>query len=345
MTDAARPGSPTPLDVLGGAADALANGGELDTTLRKLLTIATGVLAADTAAVFLQDPDRVGLEPALAIGIDEPAFDRLRESFGGEDDPVLATARDRAGRRAGADAGGYLAVTASRQAAFEPLVVTRAGIELSLGVIAVGWHEERELAGDAVATLVALARLAGVAVDHARLASLVAERSEWFERMAQTDPLTGLANRRTFDRVLELEVARAARQGLEVSLALFDVDGFVATNEVGGHAAGDDVLRAVASVINEAVRLVDTVARIGGDEFALVAPGPGGVTVARRVLSGVEKLSPIAGRSISVSAGLARFPGDGATAEDVLAAALAALEVAKASGAGALHEASTQPAG
>jgi diguanylate cyclase (GGDEF)-like protein len=154
--------------------------------------------------------------------------------------------------------------------------------------------------------------------------------------MAHTDPLTGLANERTFGRILELELARAGRQGGEVSLVIFDVDGLTATNEAIGHAAGDDVLRAVAAVLAESVRLVDTVARIGGDEFVLVAPGAAGTTVAQRVLDGIAALPARSGRSISVSAGVAKFPSDAGTAEDLRAAANAALEAARAAGRGGL---------
>ena len=107
------------------------------------------------------------------------------------------------------------------------------------------------------------------------------ERAEWLERVALTDPLTGLANARTLARVLELEVARAQRQGTEVSVALFDVDAFRELNEAAGSRAGDQVLRQVASVLAASVRLVDTLGRTGGDEFVLVAPGSAGVTVAQ----------------------------------------------------------------
>jgi diguanylate cyclase (GGDEF)-like protein len=165
---------------------------------------------------------------------------------------------------------------------------------------------------------------------------MVAERSEWFERMAHTDPLTGLANERTFSRILELELARAGRQGGEVSLVIFDVDGQTATNEAVGHAAGDDVLRAVAAVLAESVRLVDTVARIGGDEFVLVAPGAAGTVVAQRVLDGIAALPARDGRSISVSAGVAKFPSDAGTAEDLKTAANAALDAARTAGTGGL---------
>src|SRR5207244_5201968 len=115
--------------------------------------------------------------------------------------------------------------------------------------------------GDSEAALLrVVADVTALAVDRERLASTVAERSEWFERLAHTDPLTGLANLRTASRVLELEIARAGRQGSEVSVAIFDVDDFAATNESIGRDAGDDILRAVASVVAVSVRLVATAA-------------------------------------------------------------------------------------
>jgi diguanylate cyclase (GGDEF)-like protein len=127
-----------------------------------------------------------------------------------------------------------------------------------------------------------------------------------------------------------------------VSLALFDVDGFGEINRLGGHEAGDEVLKGVAAVLNESVRLVDTVARIGGDEFVLMAPGSSGEIVARRVIAGVEALPGVAGRSLSVSAGVAHFPADGDSAGEVLDAAAAALAEAKGRGPATLGEAKGQ---
>jgi diguanylate cyclase (GGDEF)-like protein len=138
--------------------------------------------------------------------------------------------------------------------------------------------------------------------------------------MAHTDPLTGLANERTVGRILELELARAARQGSEVSLAMFDVDDFQATNLSGGHEAGDAVLRRAAAVLAESVRLVDTVGRIGGDELCWwhrICRDDRRASRAR----GITALPAIAGRPITVSAGVARFPVDGADAESLIAAA------------------------
>jgi diguanylate cyclase (GGDEF)-like protein len=223
--------------------------------------------------------------------------------------------------------------------------VTRDGVDVPVGVVTLAWpagHEARPLdRGSATA----IADLLAVAVDRVRLASLVAERAEWLERMANTDPLTGLANARAFGRVLELEVARAARQSSELSVAAFDVDRFADLNAEAGRSTGDDVLRTVASVLAESVRLVDTVARLGGDEFAVVAPGAGGPSVAQRVLEGVRSLPPIEGTKVTISAGVARFPRDGASADELLAAATDALHRAKATGSDRLETSPSDGAG
>jgi len=94
--------------------------------------------------------------------------------------------------------------------------------------------------------------------------------------MAQRDPLTGLRNRRAFDHALARSIDRCA-------LVVFDFDGFKAINDTHGHPVGDAVLRAVAEACEDVVREGDCLARIGGDEFALVAPGATGAGVERIV--------------------------------------------------------------
>ncbi|HXD07668.1 MAG TPA: GGDEF domain-containing protein [Burkholderiaceae bacterium] len=90
--------------------------------------------------------------------------------------------------------------------------------------------------------------------------------------LSSRDALTGLANRRQFELVLEGELDRVARSGEMALVLLLDIDHFKAVNDEHGHAAGDLVLQAVAQRLNECVRPMDTVARYGGEEFAIILP-------------------------------------------------------------------------
>jgi len=315
---------PDPLTALVVGAAALARESDLDEALGTLVGAVVASVGATSAAITLQDPDRPEPELTFTIGIDAAGQTALAAAVADSGHPLTEAARDRH------------EVTAGETSAY-PLIVGRDGIEQALGAIAFVWPDGGALAEADAVTLRATANLVAVAVDRSRLASTIAERSEWFERLAHTDPLTGLANIRTFSRVLELELARAGRQGSEVSVALFDVDDFAATNDDAGREAGDDVLRSVASVLAGAVRLVDTVARFGGDEFIVVAPGSAGLTVARRVAEGIAALPEIDGRRISVSAGVARFPVDGADKESIIAAAQAAVDRARTEGRGSVE--------
>jgi diguanylate cyclase (GGDEF)-like protein len=321
------------VDALAAGAAAVAHTDDLDAALAVLLRAAVSGVGAASGALSLQDPDWPDLQVGCTTGLDDGSIDRFRESLHEAGNPSARAARERVVASGPPTTEGGLFEVAG------PLVASRGGIDLPLGVITLWWPEPHELGAAEETLLAAVSDLAAVAIDRARLASLVTERSEWFERMASTDPLTGLANQRTFGRILELEIARAARQEGEVSVALFDVDDFGATNETAGHEVGDDILRSIASILTESVRLVDTVARFGGDEFIVIAPGAAGSTVARRVLEGVARLTSTDGRAVSVSAGVARFPTDGADSETLLGAAHAALEGARTAGRGGFAEA------
>jgi diguanylate cyclase (GGDEF)-like protein len=316
---------------LSAAIHAVSAAGTLEGMLDGVLAAAVAALAPSMGAIFVSDPDRPGLQLVASHGMDDAAVTRLSTDVDDPADPFTTAAVTRTAtfdREATAvDGSGFVG-------AYLPLVVGTGGVDSVLGSIGFGWPAPRELDPAEKETLTALASLAALAIDRTRLASTAAERSEWFERMAHTDPLTGLANERTVGRVLELELARAARQGSEVSFAMFDVDDFRATNQEGGHEAGDDVLRRVAAVLAESVRLVDTVGRIGGDEFVLVAPGSAGAMVARRILEGIAALPPVGGRQITVSAGVARFPADGTDTAALIAAATEGLDRARAEGRG-----------
>ncbi len=326
------------LSGLSAAIAAVGGGGDLDATLAGVLAVGVDVLGPSIGAIFLSDPDRAGLVLAAVHGMPEPAAAGLAADV---QDPANPFSQAALGRTTDFAREGVMADGTAFVGAYLPLVVTSAGVDVVLGSIGLGWPAARTLSEAERGFLTALAGLAALAVDRARLSSTAAERSEWFERMAHTDALTGLANERTVSRILELELARAGRQASEVSLALFDVDDFRATNASEGHEIGDDILRQVAAVLAESVRLVDTVGRIGGDEFVLVAPGSAGAMVSRRVLDAMVALPAVAGKAVSVSAGVAIFPADGIDSESLIAAAKAALDRARAAGAGSVAE--TQP--
>jgi diguanylate cyclase (GGDEF)-like protein len=304
-----------PQSVLAEAAAIVARSSDLDAALEVLLQLAIDAAGGSDAAVFLQDPDRPDLQLAASAGLSADAALRIATEIADKGHPARVAARG--------EPGGPGAL---------PLVVEVAHNEVILGVLTIA--KDGSAADVDTPVVRGIADLMAIAIDRARLAATASERSDWFERMAHTDPLTGLANERTVGRILELELARAGRQESEISVVLFDIDDFQATNREGGHAAGDDVLRRVAAVLAESVRLVDTVGRIGGDEFVLIAPGSAGLTVARRVLEGIVSLPAVAGRPVTVSAGVARFPADGTDAETLLEAAATALAQARADGRG-----------
>ncbi len=185
-----------------------------------------------------------------------------------------------------------------------------------------------------VETVLAIADLAAVAIRQERLRSTTAEGVAYQERLARTDPLTGLADRDTFGQMLELELARASRLGTALAVAIFDVDDMAGINERLGSAVGDDVLRSVAATLADQVRLVDTVARIGPDEFGVIAPGDPGGMVARRVRDAVAELPPIDGVYLSIRGGVAHHPQDGTSSGDLLSAAHEAISRARVEGAG-----------
>ncbi|MCV2422644.1 GGDEF domain-containing protein [Paucibacter sp. DJ2R-2] len=111
--------------------------------------------------------------------------------------------------------------------------------------------------------------------------------------LSSKDALTGLVNRRSFEMALSREVDRVARSGESALLLMLDIDHFKAVNDSYGHAAGDVVIQAVAGALNQVVRPMDTVARVGGEEFAIVLPKCAAgfaATVAERLRERVAEL-------------------------------------------------------
>lgn len=165
------------------------------------------------------------------------------------------------------------------------------------------------------------------------VAAVVAERMEavtLLRQLAVRDPLTGLANYREFVRVLEGEIERSGRTARAFAVVLLDLDGLKKINDRYGHIVGSGALLRVADVLRASSRAVDTAARFGGDEFALVLPeteGPAAFQVAERVRSDVAA-DPAPPR-LSVSVGVALYPIDGTAPEDLLRVADQSLYEAK----------------
>lgn len=154
--------------------------------------------------------------------------------------------------------------------------------------------------------------------------------------MAHHDALTGLPNRAMFEDRLFQAIARAERSGTEFGLLFIDLDGFKPVNDRHGHKAGDAVLRQVGGRLASIMRKADTVARIGGDEFAVLLdsgddPSLAAEVVARKCREVMAEPVRVDGLSlvIGLSIGVARYPADGRQADQILASADTAMYIAK----------------
>jgi diguanylate cyclase (GGDEF)-like protein len=155
----------------------------------------------------------------------------------------------------------------------------------------------------------------------------VALRGHQWRHLSGKDPLTGLANRAWFEERLEAEMSRADRGGHPLSLAVVDLDSFRELNGAHGHAGGDLALQTIARCLRQSIRKSDLAARLGGDEFVIVFPDTDadqGVLRLDSLRQEVAGLRIQTGRSaftVTMSVGVASFPGDGSTIPEVLAAA------------------------
>jgi len=271
-------------------------------------------------ALFLHDSDTDSLKCRFAAGVDAPHLLNAWIKVG--DDPSGWVARNKRTLVNGEPAptflaAGVAAATSLRTAIVCPLHVN----DTLIGCLAL-YHVEAKFYTD----------------DHRRLLEQVTEQagavlhnSIVFEQMQEdslTDALTGLPNRRSMFVHLAGELARADRLKTEVAVIVMDVDGFKQINDTFGHNVGDDALRAVARALQAGLRPYDLCVRYAGDEFIVVIAGCSQETVdAKRLdlqqhISEIEiEVRPGERLSLSVSAGAAVFPSDGATYETLLATA------------------------
>jgi diguanylate cyclase (GGDEF)-like protein len=183
--------------------------------------------------------------------------------------------------------------------------------------------EDRDFDDHDVDFCQALCDVVGVAV---RNAMLYAEMQE----LAARDKLTGLYNRRLFEEQFDAAVARSLRNGEELSLLVVDLDGLKRINDLGGHPAGDEALRALADSLRASVRAGDVPCRLGGDEFAVILPGATPADAIRVAERSQESL--IARGPYSFSGGVARASANLGSIYDLYRSADIAAYRAKAAG-------------
>ena len=160
---------------------------------------------------------------------------------------------------------------------------------------------------------------------------------EKIQRQATTDGLTGLLNHKTFYETLEKELWRSRRHGGQISLLMVDVDNLKKINDLYGHRAGDKAIREISKRIKECIRQIDTAARYGGDEFAVILLNTsleGASVVARRMVEAVAN-SPTNWNKeqvrLSISVGLSQYDAD-KNPEDITSRSDQALYAAKQAG-------------
>lgn len=194
----------------------------------------------------------------------------------------------------------------------------------------------------------AIASQIGVALHRLSLEKSLAEEKAKYEVLANHDSLTGLPNRRLFQDRLEQSLAQARRSKERFALLFLDLDGFKGINDCHGHDAGDELLRDIGQGLMAAVRASDTVARVGGDEFAAILHCIDGAETSMAVAEKLRAAVRAAGsgeRRVGVSIGLALWPDHGATADELMEAADRAMYCAKEGGKNAILCALPEKAG
>jgi diguanylate cyclase (GGDEF)-like protein len=216
-----------------------------------------------------------------------------------------------------------------------PVTVEAGLVDCAGGLLLLGAIEERNPLRLQAERQVLTNQLAAMARELARKDKELEAANHTIERIARTDALTGLTNRRTLDELLAREIARANRQHQPLTLILADIDHFNQINDTYGYGVGDQALAALGRVFGGQVRTYDVAARFGGEKFALMFPGTtcsDGVAIAERLRRQVAAVHiPSGPERITISFGVATL-AERESGEELIARTDAVLSKAKNSG-------------
>lgn len=305
---------------------------DLKSLLKYILNQAIAVTHAEKGSIMLHDPDTDRLSIRVLAGLEDKVYQErvnnnevtCRSFLPGEGVAGRVFASGEAVFLNETGRGSSFVESASsyvKSIACIPMHVYKE----TIGVINVtNKKSEAGFVADDIEMLSAVADQAAVSISKARL---------W--EMAVNDSLTGLHVRRYFMVRLQEEVSRTERYDKTLSVVMADLDCFKAVNDTFGHTAGDKVLKAVGEYLHASIRDVDSVGRYGGEEFVLLLPETDKAAasgLAERLRKGIAALEVGHLPKTTISMGVATFPEDGRTAEELLQKADAALYAAKEKG-------------
>lgn len=323
-------------------AQNLIEGSSLDQTLQTVVDGVATAIPATGVSLITMNPRAKNIIHFVRGGegrdrIVAATFDELWDGLAGyvmREHEAIISPGTRPDEREGPQARARREATGAGAVMVAPLMYAGKAFGVLTALNRVG---EAEFVRHDLILLEAMANQAAIAIENARLFDEV-------QRLAVTDDLTGLRNRRGFFEVARREVERSERTGRPLSALMLDIDGFKRVNDTYGHAIGDEVLRHLAERCRHAVRDIDIVGRYGGEEFAIVLPETDLKTakeIAERVRSSIgdepfdTEVGPL---PIRVSVGLALLgDGPGQSVEKLLDEADTAMYLAKQSGGDAVR--------